>query len=226
MKSKIIVFDLDDTLYNELDYLISAYEEISKYLSAKLKYTISKKEIFDEMYSLYKLKRNAFVEILEKYKIQDITSDDLLSWYRNHIPKIELDKTVENLLNDLKGKGFRLGIITDGRSVQQRNKIISLNVEKYFEHIIISEEFGTEKPNIKNFDFFEKLYPNCKYIYIGDNIKKDFIAGNKLGWTTICLLDNGRNIHKQRFNFEKEFLPNYRISNLNEILNIIEKING
>ncbi|SFD73092.1 HAD family hydrolase [Flavobacterium phragmitis] len=223
MKAKIIVFDLDDTLYNELDYLISAYKEISEYLSETLINQISKEKIFEEMYSLYDLKKNVFFEILEKYNIKDITVEDLLRYYRNHIPQIKLENSVENLLNYLKEKENKLGIITDGRSVQQRNKITSLNIEKYFENIIISEEFGSEKPDLKNFQFFEKLYPECEYVYIGDNVKKDFFAGNLLGWTTICVLDNGKNIHKQKFNFDKEYLPNYRINNLEEVLNIIEK---
>ncbi|SHG59585.1 HAD family hydrolase [Flavobacterium johnsoniae] len=223
MKSKIIVFDLDDTLYNELDYLISAYKEISGVLSKIMMYQVSKEEIFDEMYSLYKLKKNTFFEILKKYQIGDIAVEDLLSRYRNHSPQIELDKSVQKLLIELTKKKIKLGIITDGRSIQQRNKIFSLNIEKYFDNILISEEFGTEKPNVKNFEFFEKKYPKSEYIYIGDNVRKDFVAGNKLGWTTICLLDNGKNIHHQNFDFDKDFLPNYCINNLNEILNIIEK---
>lgn len=222
MKNKVIVFDLDDTLYKELDYLISAYKEISEKLASFLNSQVTKDEIFDEMYSFYGLGKNTFVEILEKHQIKNVLIDDLLFIYRNHFPQIKLEESIENLLIKLKEQVFRLGIITDGRSNQQRNKIFSLSIEKYFEHIIISEEFGTEKPDLRNFKYFEKMYPNCKYVYVGDNIKKDFVAGNQLGWTTICLLDNGRNIHHQQFDLSEEFLPNYCINNLIEIINIIE----
>lgn len=41
-------------------------------------------------------------------------------------------------------------------------------------------------------------YPDCHgFTYVGDNLKKDFIAPNALGWLTVCLKDDGRNIHKQ-----------------------------
>ena len=60
-----------------------------------------------------------------------------------------------------------------------------------------------------------------KYYYIGDNTKKDFIAPNKLGWETICLRDNGLNIHQQNFNLDSSFLPKYMINNLAEIVKIV-----
>jgi len=222
MQSKILVFDLDDTIYKEIDYLISAYREISEKLGLSLNGMISEKEIFNEMFSFYKSHKNPFIEILKKYNINDILMTDLLMIYRTHKPKIELKPSTEKTLNYLKEKGYIMGIITDGRSIQQRNKIQSLDIEKYFENIIISEEIGTEKPNLQNYIFFENTFPNCEYIYIGDNLKKDFVSANKLGWTTICLLDNGKNIHKQKFDLEKEYLPNYYINSIKEILNIIE----
>ena len=41
-------------------------------------------------------------------------------------------------------------------------------------------------------------YPECQNLtYVGDNLKKDFIAPNMLGWLTVCLKDDGRNIHRQ-----------------------------
>ena len=48
-------------------------------------------------------------------------------------------------------------------------------------------------------------------------MEKDFIAPNKLGWTTVCLLDNGMNIHKQR-KVDVQKSPLYFISSLKELL--------
>ena len=103
--------------------------------------------------------------------------------------------------------------MTDGYSVTQRNKIKALDIENIFDLIVISEEFGFEKPNPKNFEVFDKFNTIEKY-YIGDNTSKDFIAPNTLGWTTICLLDNGKNIHMQDFNKELIYLPKIKINNL------------
>jgi putative hydrolase of the HAD superfamily len=63
----------------------------------------------------------------------------------------------------LKANGYKLGLITDGRSIQQRN-IKALNIEKYFEYILISEEFGTETPLI----FFVELFGESSFFYVAD----------------------------------------------------------
>ena len=70
--------------------------------------------------------------------------------------------------------------------------------------ISISEEIGAVKPSLKGFKLIEEKLNKDSYYYIGDNIKKDFIAPNKLNWKTICLVDNGKNIHSYKLNELKE----------------------
>lgn len=45
----------------------------------------------------------------------------------------------------------------------------------------------------------QRRAPHLTYMCVSDNLKKDFIAPNALGWETVCPLDDGRNIHKQDF---------------------------
>ena len=90
------------------------------------------------------------------------------------------------------------------------------------EDIVISEEFGSEKPALSNYAYFMERYPECQdFTYVGDNPRKDFIAPNALGWMTICLKDDGRNIHRQDYNVEKIKLPKKSISNITELIDII-----
>lgn len=220
MKNKVVIFDLDDTLYNEIDFLISSYNEISQFLSNIKGVDKSQNEIFDYMYSTYLDKKNAFEQVISFLKIQNITVLDLLDLYRNHMPKICLSDNTKELLDYLFEQKFILGIITDGRSIQQRNKIKALNLEKYISGLIISEEFGSEKPNLDNFKFFEQKFPDANYTYIGDNMNKDFIAPNKLNWNTVCLLDNGKNIHNQNLSLPTSHLPKVYIKNIIEIKEI------
>ena len=51
-------------------------------------------------------------------------------------------------------------------------------------------------------------------MYVGDNTEKDFFAPNQLGWKTVCILNDGRNIHQQDFELKKEFLPKYKINDI------------
>ena len=86
---------------------------------------------------------------------------------------------------------------------------------------MISEEFGTEKPNPVNFNYFTELFGESSFFYVADNVSKDFIAPNKMGWKTICLMENGKNIHKQQFEISEAYLPHFKIHKLKEILNLI-----
>jgi putative hydrolase of the HAD superfamily len=111
-----------------------------------------------------------------------------------------------------------MSLITDGKSITQRNKLRALGIESFFKNIVISEEVNSEKPSENNFRMvmYNKIAEN--YIYIADNPKKDFITPNKLGWTSICLLDRGQNVHKQNFNISSEYLPLFSISSFEEII--------
>lgn len=209
---KVVVFDLDDTLLNEIDYLKSAFLEIALFVDSE------NKLLYSQMLGWYENKDNVFDKIIEIYPNQVL--EQLIFNYRNHIPTIQFTEETINLLKDLKKQNCILGIISDGRSITQRNKLLNAGQFDLWDKVIISEEFGSEKPceeNYKEFDVFGK----ADYYYIADNTKKDFIAPNKLGWTTVCLLDSGINIHKQNFDLHLDFLPKFKIKRLCEVKKII-----
>lgn len=211
MKSKYIVFDLDDTLCYEIDYLKSAYLEIAQSLNRK-----DKKKLYEEMLGLYDDKQNVFSYLTKHYP--ETTVEKLLQSYREHFPNIQLSPGAQEVLDHCKNSNYKLGLLTDGRSVTQRNKLKALGIENRFDQIIISEEFGSEKPAEKNYSTFMENTENTDFFYIGDNFKKDFVTPNRLGWTTIALLDKGNNIHSQKKEVPEDYMPNYKVKNLKDIL--------
>ena len=200
-KGDVIVFDLDDTLYNEVDFLKSAYFEISYHLDPT-RATL----LYMHLFTLYGKQKNVFEYLVGKYPI---SLEGLLEMYRNHVPKIAVFEGVKEIITRIKSLGGELAIITDGRSITQRNKIEQLGLSKYFKCIIISEEIESEKPNILNYQKVMDFFKSNSYTYIADNLNKDFISPNKLGWNSIALIDNGKNIHKTQDIFFKslEKLP-------------------
>lgn len=203
---RVICFDLDDTLYKEIDYLKSAYREIAGYAAehchgCSAPVSVLAHKAYEAMLAAYHEGQNAFEE-LNKFLGLSLPIGDYLYIYRNHKPKIALTEDVVQTMDALKAEGVRIGLITDGRSVQQRNKIEALGLSRWFDEkdMVISDVFGSEKPALANYEYFMKHYPECHdFAYVGDNPRKDFIAPNALGWHTICLKDYGRNIHKQDF---------------------------
>ena len=215
-KSRVVVFDLDDTLYKEQDYLLSAYREIA----AKIESRYGFDGIFDQMLKWWQKGENVFQRLVSYCPLS--TVNDLLTIYRSHVPDIRLDEETKCLLGRLHQHAV-LGLITDGRSLTQRHKIDALGLSAYMDgkDILISEETGFEKPAEAPFLHFMERYHSRTYYYIGDNPAKDFVAPNHLGWTTSCLLDDGQNIHPQDFSLSQQMLPQHRISQLSEIENII-----
>ena len=223
---RVICFDLDDTLCKEIDYLKSAYREIAEYAAEHCRgcsdpVSVLAHKAYDEMLAAYRVGQNAF-DVLNSFLGLELPIADYLYIYRNHKPKIALCEDVVRTLDALKAEGVRIGLITDGRSVQQRNKIEALGMGRWIknEDIVISEEFGSEKPALANYEFFMKRYPECQdFTYVGDNPRKDFIVPNALGWMTICLMDDGRNIHRQYFaSTPAQALPKKKIKSLKDLI--------
>ena len=163
-------------------------------------------------------KINYFDFINAKLPVKNkLSIEKYLELYRFHYPSLSLPKETIELINRISNKNIEFSIITDGRSVSQRNKIKSLGLSQLSKNIIVSEETCYEKPHPNNFKLIEQIYPNKNLVYIADNTAKDFFAPNILGWDTICLLDNGINIHKQNFELGCNFLPKYRVKSFKEI---------
>lgn len=190
-----IIFDLDDTLYGEIDFVSSAFLEIAAQIEPSNTIVLHEK-----MMGLFEDKKNVFEYLLTSYPHQkNLTLPILLNTYRNHFPDIKLREDASQFINHLRRKNIPIGLITDGRSITQRNKLKALSIEHLFHDIIISEEFGSEKPCEKNFLYFETKYPEARFTFIGDNTKKDFVSPEKLHWQMVCIKDQGRNIHPQDF---------------------------
>ena len=204
--SKIFVFDLDDTLYSERDFEKSGIEFVYHNLSIK---HISLETILNN--------RNNWIEQMINGSNNQITLEIVLDMYRNHFPTIQLYNDAKVFLEKLLSQGIEMSLITDGRSITQRNKLRALGIESFFKNIVISEEVNSEKPTEYNFRMvmYNKIAEN--YIYIADNPKKDFITPNKLGWTSICLLDRGQNVHEQVFSNSIEYNPHFKIKSFEEI---------
>ena len=175
----VIVFDLDDTLYSEYEYVLSGIDFLEEYLSKIYNYQFK-----GELKEVYKNKNNDFLEFAcKKLNLAKNSKDSLLWIYRLHYPKIKLAPYISELISSLNKLNAKILILTDGRSITQRLKIKALGLDRF--QAYISEEFLSEKPNKKRFIQIEKDHPCKRYLYIADNPEKDFIAPIELNWKII-----------------------------------------
>ena len=217
------VFDLDDTLFKERDFVTSSFKVIAR--EADRRGIIS----YEKALAILCAGRDggmAFSSLAEEVAARapgcGLTEEWMVNTYRTHTPDIKIDDATESVLAALRERGETLGLITDGRSNTQRAKIKALGLERFIEprNILVSGETGFDKTHREPFDMIMMRNPaERRYVYVGDNSAKDFIWPNKLGWLTVQLDDaDGVNIHPQSSDRPAAFLPQRHIGSLSQLL--------
>jgi len=190
----VVVFDLDDTLYDEIDYCRSGFAAVAEHLAAPV-VTPPASRVFAALWGQFSAGNHTrtFDAALDELGIDrdGARIRQLVNVYRNHIPEITLPDESREILDKLK-REYTLALLTDGFLPAQQLKVQALGIEDDFASIVYTEQLGREfwKPSPAG---FEKILNDLgakpkNVVYIGDNEKKDFIAPNDLGFSTIRLI--------------------------------------
>ena len=218
-----IAFDLDDTLYKEKDFVESGRNAVAEAIAAAKGLDASTlRRVMTEGADAF----DALLGFLATKGISDYTIAGVLDIYRSHKPDIRLDAEAEATLTELHRRGTDIALITDGRSVTQRNKIEALGLYRFFapDRIHISGETGADKHTpLAYMNVANSAVAPRRLVYVGDNPAKDFVNANLAGWTTVMLRDSRRiNVHQQNLrNVPSNYRPRIVIDRLTEILKLI-----
>lgn len=220
-----VIFDLDDTLYPEIEYVRSGFWAVANYLSHTLK-NFDSIEVYNKLSDFFnEYREKVFDRFVAMYCNNcESLKRDCVEIYRKHYPKITLSSDAEQLLKWIRSTGRKIGIISDGRPEGQWNKIKALNLDRYCDKIIITDELGGTEyrkpciiPYLKMIDALS-VDPQ-KMIYVGDNPEKDFVSANKLGIYTVMLINE--NALRKQYNVQSEYMPKCMIRTLKEIYTIL-----
>lgn len=223
-----VVFDLDDTLYDEIDYCKSGFSAVAEFLSS-LPQAPSAQHISDALWQQFASgnRTRTFNTALDElsFSYDDNLIARLIEVYRNHTPKITLPQDSRDVLNELKTK-YTLALLTDGFLPAQRLKVQALEIKDFFQCIVYTEELGREhwKPSPAG---FEKIMQTLNVrpdnvVYVADNEKKDFIAPNKLGFSTIQLTRPAR-IHTN-YHLEPDAAAQHIISQISQLPPLLKSL--
>jgi len=196
-----VVFDMDDTLYAEVDYCKSGFRAVADWL-AKSGTEANGEQIYENLWQIFSDGNHTttFNEALENLNI-DYDNEfigELIKTYRQHRPQILLPDESRAVLENFYQR-YKMALVTDGFLPGQELKVDALGIKKYFECIVYTELLGREywKPSPAGFEkvleYFNVTGDEC--VYIADNPAKDFIAPNKLGFMTVQLVTAG-GVHK------------------------------
>lgn len=204
-----VIFDLDDTLYSEKQYVMSGYKAIADYLDDD--------NGMNKMWNYFLIGMPAIDMYLNEIGKSD-KKNICLNIYREHYPNITLYEGVKELFDELKARKIKIGIITDGRPNGQQKKIAALGLEDIVDDIIITDELGGEqfrKPCDIAFRIMQRRWriPYEHLVYVGDNLNKDFQAPKQLGMRSLYFRNiEGLYFVEKSTNYAKELeeFENYK----------------
>lgn len=222
MNIKVVVFDLDDTLYEELTYVKSGFHAVAKYLSEELK--LSSDMLFAWMCQRLQThgRGTVFNDVLHEFGgYSKARVKKSLSVYRLHKPNIVLPKETVECLEAL--KTYALYIVTDGNKIVQHNKLCALGVHDKVKHCYVTHRYGVKhaKPSPYCFHHIikkEKVDPN-QVVYIGDNPRKDFVGIKPLGFHTIRIMTGDH----RNLSLANEYEADFKINSLVGLPTLIQK---
>lgn len=189
---KAILFDLDDTIN---DRKRSIRNFCSSFIKDYFPQAIDKEAHDTIMLHLISLDANGmlnrekfFTKISMVYNL-NIDCNDLAARWGDIFPLFSyLKEDAIIVLDYLQGK-YKLGIISNGTSTSQRNKIRSLEIEHYFRTIVISEEIGYKKPEEEIFRITCNTISESvdSVVYVGNDLFVDVIGARNAGLIPIWL---------------------------------------
>ncbi|GHU72212.1 HAD superfamily hydrolase [Spirochaetia bacterium] len=186
-----IIFDLDDTLYPQIEYdrgclmnTVNYVSELCGICADKVSAILNR--ILNEKGIEY---RQIYNDLFDEIKFDGMPHiKEILTLYWQAKPDITVYPDVYFVLDQLKCK-YRLAMITDGYPEVQKYKIDKLGLTEYFECVYITDIYGIDKrkPSEYVFELFlrENNIAAEKCVYIGNDPQKDFLPAKKLGMHTV-----------------------------------------
>lgn len=188
----VIVFDLDDTLYLERDYVRSGFHAVGAW--ALREFALGDVAAVAWRLFLDGVRRTTITDAFARLgrPLDDAETAVAVHVYRTHPPQIALCPDADDALHGL--SGVHTAIITDGPAASQRAKIEVLGLDDRVDEIVVTDErAGWAKPASHAFSFIEERFATRpdECTYVADNPLKDFAAPARLGWSMIRIARPG-----------------------------------
>ncbi|TFG16471.1 MAG: TIGR02253 family HAD-type hydrolase [Promethearchaeota archaeon] len=240
---KLIGFDLDDCLFDStglserarikgIDAMIDLGLKLDRQKAITLlqeivnEYGSNSSKHYD--YFIRRLNRieNFSISFNQQYKY---IAAAVMAYHQEKIDSLVLYEDVKPSLKKIRDMGIKSAIISDGIPIKQYEKILRLQIDELIDLIVITDEVGIRKPNPKLFEYFLEKFgvKGNETIYVGDNLEKDIIPAKINGINTIYIHRGGK-YDKALSNLKitNENKPDYEISQLYEIFDIVSKLNN
>lgn len=224
---KAVFFDIDDTLYDTSGFAklarkaaLNAMIDAGLPLSSDDAYTLLR-EIIKEYGSNYDKHFNVLTKRVFGEEKSLLIALGMITYHNVKFALLRLFPQTKRTLIYLKQRGYVLGVISNGITIKQWEKLIRLDLHPFFEYVITSEEAGVEKPDKRIFELaLEKM--GCKAeesIMIGNKFSEDIMGA--LNARMSAVLVNSELKESEKEYIEKENIKLNVLSHIGELNEIL-----
>ncbi len=217
---KAVVFDLDDTLYPELEYVRSGFRAVGEWAEERL--GLSQAIVRAELQALFdaEFRGDTFQWWLSEQGLPEPLLLEMVRVFRTHPPRIALYPDAERILNELKPV-YQFGLVTEGRRESQQAKIRALSLDRWLSAVVIlgEEDRAEWKPSRKPFDLVLEMLAEKGEgaVYVGDNPRKDFRGAREAGMATVRIR-RPEGLHSREEPAAPADAPDREIVNLEQLM--------
>ena len=199
-----VLFDLDDTLHDDTLAFTTAAEEVAREVAAehgidalalKDAYIAEAEGFWVRLTSeqvktkMTQLRATMWGKALNSVGLndRDLAQRSAVNYNAYRQKYFSLFPGALNLLRDIKARGKRLGLVTNGVSETHRDKIALLQIAEYFDAIFLADEVGMVKPDPLLFAHAcQKLQSSpSRSAMVGDRYDRDIFGALEAGLFTI-----------------------------------------
>ena len=192
---KSVIFDLDETL---LDRTHSLREFVLWQARGMLRDSVEDANEFSrrfiELDSHGRVWKDVvYARLKDEFCIQNWSVEELLASYELCFCGFcKLMPNAKEALQSLHVLGYKLGLVSNGKSPFQERNFHALGIDHLFSTVIVSDAVGIRKPDPRIFSLAcKKLLSSPKAsIFVGDSPKADIDGANNSGLYTIYFSAN------------------------------------
>ncbi|HEX3014571.1 MAG TPA: TIGR02253 family HAD-type hydrolase [Methanobacterium sp.] len=224
---KAVFFDIDDTLYDTSGFAklarkaaLNVMIDAGLPLSTDEAYKILR-EVIDEYGSNYDKHFNVLTKRIFGEEKPLLIALGMITYHNVKFALLRLFPQTTSTLIYLKKQGYDLGVISNGITIKQWEKLIRLDLHPFFDHVITSEEAGAEKPDKHIFECaLEKMGYDAEHsVMIGNKFNDDILGAINVGMSAILVNSELKEAEKEYI--EEKGIKIDVISHIGEVKDIL-----
>ena len=224
---KAVFFDIDDTLYDTSGFAkLARKAALNAMIDAGL--PLSTDEAYDLLREIIKEKGSNYdkhLNVLTKRVFGEekplLIAIGMITYHNVKFALLRLFPETMSTLIHLKARGYHLGVISNGITIKQYEKLVRLGLHHFFHSVITSQEAGVEKPDIAIFELAMKTM-GCKAensVMIGNSFNDDVLGAIDAGMSAVFLTTELKD--SERAIIEKRGLKLDIISDIGQVKDIM-----